>query len=73
MNTAIAQTRNINIEASSLLLGTTSSVKRSYQYKKFLSYRYQYFDHLSGSIPLYLAYITRIFLTSSPIENRFRS
>ena len=34
MYTAIAQTRNINIEASSLLLDTTSTEKRSYQYNK---------------------------------------
>ena len=67
MYTAIAQTRNINIEASSLLLDTTSTEKRSYQYNKFLSYRYKYFDDLSRSILLYLAYIARIFLASSPI------
>ena len=35
MYTAIAQTRNINIEASSLLLETTSTETRSYQYDKF--------------------------------------
>jgi len=34
MYTAIAQTRNINIEASSLLLETTSTENRSYQYNK---------------------------------------
>ena len=34
MYTAIAQTRNINIKASSLLLRTTSTEKRSYQYNK---------------------------------------
>ena len=34
MYTAIAQTRNINSEASSLLLRTTSTEKRSYQYNK---------------------------------------
>jgi len=34
MYTVIAQTRNINIEASSLLLDTTSTEKRSYQYNK---------------------------------------
>jgi len=34
MYTAIAQTQNINIEASSLLLRTTSTEKRSYQYNK---------------------------------------
>ena len=34
MYTAIAQTRNINIEASSRLLDTTSTEKRSYQYNK---------------------------------------
>ena len=67
MYTAIAQTRNINIEASSLLLDTTSTEKRSYQYNKFLSYRYQYFEDLSLSVPLYLAYITRVFLASCPI------
>jgi len=32
----IAQTQNINIEASSLLLQTKSTEKRSYQYNKFL-------------------------------------
>jgi len=32
-----------------------------------LLYRYQYFDDLYRSEPLYLAYITRVFLTSSPI------
>jgi len=32
MYTAIAQTRNINIEVSSRLLDTTSTEKRSYQY-----------------------------------------
>ena len=69
MYTAIAQTRNINIEASSLLLDTTSTEKRSYQYNKLstLLYHYQHFDYLSRSEPLYLAYITRVFLTSSPI------
>jgi len=67
MYTAIAQTRNINIKASPLLLRTTSTEKRSYQYNKFLSYRYQYFDYLPQSISLYLAYITRIFLASSLI------
>ena len=35
MDTAIAQTRDINIEASSLLLDTTGMHKRSYQYNKF--------------------------------------
>jgi len=35
MYTAIAQMRNINIEASSLLLDTISTEKRSYQYNKF--------------------------------------
>ena len=34
MYTAISQTRNINIEASSRLLDTTSTEKRSYQYNK---------------------------------------
>jgi len=67
MYTTIAQMWNINIEASSLLLDTTSTEKRSYQSNKFLSYRYQYLDDLSRSISLYLAYITRVFLTSSPI------
>jgi len=36
MYKAIAQTRNTNIEASSLLLQTTSTEKRSHQYNKFL-------------------------------------
>ena len=67
MYTAIAQTRNINIEASWLLLETTSTEKRSYQYHKFLSYHYQSFDDLPRSIPLYLAYIARLSLASSPI------
>jgi len=69
MYTAIAQTLNINIEASSLLLDTTSPEQRSYQYNKLstLLYRYQYFDDLCRSQSLYLAYITRVFLTSSPI------
>jgi len=67
MYTAIAQTQNINIEVSSLLLDTTSTEKRSYQYKQFLSYHYQYFDYLPRSILLCLAYITRVFLASSPI------
>jgi len=69
MYTAIAQKRNIIIEASSLLLDTTSTEKRSPQYNKLspLLYRYQYFDYLYRSQLLYLAYITRVFLTSSPI------
>jgi len=51
MYTSIAQTRNINIEASSLLLETTSTEKRSYQYNKLstLLYGYQYFDDLHRS------------------------
>ena len=68
MYTAIAQTRNVNIEPSSLLLKRTRTEKRSYQYNKFLSHRYTYFDNLSRSIPLYLAYIARVFLASSPIS-----
>ena len=36
MYTSIAQTQNINNEASSLLLQTKSTEKRSYQYNKFL-------------------------------------
>ena len=67
MYTAIAQTQNINIEVSSLLLDTTSTEKRSYQYKKFLSYHYHYFDYLPRSILLCLAYITRVFLVRSLI------
>jgi len=69
MYTAIAQTRNINIEASSLLLDTTSTEKRSYQYNKLstLLYRYQYINDPDRSEELYLAYITHVFLTSSPI------
>jgi len=35
MHTVIAQTQNINNEASLLLLETTSTEKRSYQYNKF--------------------------------------
>jgi len=67
MYAVIAQTRNINIEPSWLLLDTTSTENRSYQYNKFLSYHYQYFDDLSRSILFYLTYITRVFLASSPI------
>jgi len=46
MYTAIAQTRNTNIEASSLLLEITSTEKRAYQYNQFLLDRYQYFKDL---------------------------
>jgi len=49
MYTAITQTQDINIEASSLLFRYKESTdKRSYQYNKLstLLYRYQYFDHL---------------------------
>jgi len=69
MYTAIAQTRNINIEASLLLFNSTSTEKSSYQYNKLftLLYHYEYFDYLYRSELLYLAYITRVFLTSSPI------
>jgi len=67
MYTAIAQTQNINIQASSLLLDTTSTEKTSYQYNKFLSDRYKYFDYLPRSILVYLAYSTCLFLASSPI------
>jgi len=51
MYTAIAQTRNINIAASLLLLDTTSTEKRSYQYNMLstLLYRYQYFEYLYQS------------------------
>jgi len=38
MYNAIAQTRNINIEASLLLLRTTRTEKRSSQYNKFLHF-----------------------------------
>ena len=48
MYTAIAQTRNINIKASSLLLDTTSTEKRSYQYNKFLlKIVTKYFDYVN--------------------------
>jgi len=75
MYTTLAQTRNINIEASSLLLDTTRMEKRSYQYNKLstLLYRYQYFDNLYGSELLYLAYITHVLFTSSPMQLRLRS
>jgi len=69
MYTAIAQTRNINIEASSLLLdtgGRRRDLINIISYSTIL-YHYQYFDDLYRSKPLYLAYITRVFLTSSPI------
>jgi len=70
MYTAIAQTRNINIEASSLLLDKKQARRRDLiniiSYSTLL-YRYQYFDDPYRSKPLYLAYITRVFLTSSPI------
>jgi len=69
MYPAIAKTRNINIEASSPLLDTTSTEERSYQYNMFLLDRYQYFDNLYQSSQSYLTCITRIFLTSSPIYN----
>jgi len=67
MNTALAQTPNINMEASSLRLETTSTKKRSYQYNKLSPLIYQYFDYLYRSESLYLAYITCVFLTRSPI------
>jgi len=50
MYTAIAQTRDINIEASSLLLKTTSTEKRSYQYNK-LFYTFILLPILRRSIP----------------------
>jgi len=50
MYTAIAQTRNINIEASPLLLKTTSTEKRSYQYNK-LFYTFISLSILRRSIP----------------------
>jgi len=49
MYTAIAQTRNINIEASSLLLDRKSREKRSYQYNK-LFYTFISFPILRRSI-----------------------
>jgi len=64
----IAQMRDINIEADWVLLDTTSTEKRHYQYNKLLLDRYQYFDYLDRSLPLYLGYITSIFSTSSPIQ-----
>jgi len=67
MYTAITQTGDINIEASSRLLDRTSMENRSYQYNMFSYYRYQYFNHLHRSILLYLAYIAHVFLTSSLI------
>jgi len=69
MYTVIAQTRNIHIELSSPQLATISTEKRSYQYNKLstLLSRYHYFDNLYPSELLYLANITRVFLTSSPI------
>ena len=45
----IAQMQNMNIKASSLLLDTTSTDKRSYQYNKILLDRHQYFDDLRHS------------------------
>jgi len=51
MYTAIAQTRNINIEASSLVLKTTSTEKRSYQYNK-LFYTFISLPILRQSIPM---------------------
>jgi len=50
MYTAIAQMRNINIEASSLLLRTTSTEKRSYQYNR-LFYTFISVPILRRSIP----------------------
>ena len=70
MYTVIAQTRNINIEASSLLLKEEGARRRDLiniiSYSTLL-HRYHYFDDLYRSEQLYLAYITRVFLTSSPI------
>jgi len=69
MYTAISQTRNINIEASLLLLETTSVEKRSYEYNKFLLFIVTNTLTIYIEVqPLYLAYITHVFLTSSPIE-----
>ena len=68
MYTAGAQTRNIIIKASLLLLDTTSMEQSSYTCNKLLSYHYQSFDYLPRSILFYLAYITLVFLASSPIE-----
>jgi len=46
MYTAIAQTRNINIEASSLLLENKHGEEiLSYNKLSTLLYRYQYFDY----------------------------
>jgi len=69
MYTTIAQMRDINIAASSLLFDTGSPEKRSYQYNKLSTLLdcYQYFDNLCRSESLSLAYITLVFLTSSPI------
>ena len=69
MYTAIAQTRNINIEASSLLLDKKARRRDLINIISYstLLYRFQYFDDLYRSKLLYLAYITRVFLTSSPI------
>jgi len=50
MYTAIAQMRNLNIKASSLLLDTTSTENRSYQYNK-LFYTFISLPILRLSIP----------------------
>jgi len=69
MYTGIAQTRNINIEASSLLFETKARRRDLINIISYstLLYRYQYFDDPNRSKLLYLAYITRVFLTSSHI------
>ena len=72
--TTIAQTRNINIEASSQLLHTTCTEKRFYQYNKFLLDRYQYFDDLyqSSSILSSLHYLCLLNEFSDTRRSRFQ-
>jgi len=56
MYTVITQTWNINIEVFSLQLRATSREKRFYQYNKFTTISYQYFDDLQEV--LYYIYST---------------
>jgi len=69
MYTAIAQTRNINIEGFSQLLKTIRTEKRSYPYNKFLLFVATNISTLYIEVqPLHLAYLTGVFLMSSPTD-----
>jgi len=69
MYTAIAQTRNINIEASLLLLDTTSTKKRYYQYNRFYLIATNNLMIYTKVPLLYPAYMTRVFLTNAPRQD----